>query len=78
MTNHNPQNNSRRMLLAGGLRFLTLGLFGAGVYHSITKRKKLLREGKCISDSICTRCKVFDDCGLPQALSAKQVLTSRE
>jgi len=72
MKGSDKQIHGRRNLLAGGLRLLTLGLFGAGAYCSIKKRNRLLREGKCIGDSICTRCKVFDDCGLPQALSAKQ------
>ena len=72
MANLNKQKYNRRSLFAGSLRFFTLGLFGTAVHHSITKRNRLLREGKCISDGICTRCKVFDDCGHPQALSAKQ------
>jgi len=32
------------------------------------------REGKCINDGVCRGCQVFETCGLPQALSAKQVL----
>jgi len=70
--------HGRRKLLAGGLRLLTLGLFGAGAYYSVRKRNRLMREGKCIGDGICTRCRAFDDCGLPQALSAKQFFRKAE
>lgn len=78
MKKTNKQIHGRRNLLAGSLRLLTLGLFGAGAYYSIKKRNRLMREGKCISDGICTRCRAFDDCGLPQALSAKQFFKKTE
>ena len=68
------QAQSRRQLLAGVLRYATLGLFGAVGGSVVAKRRRLVREGKCINSGICRGCEVFERCGLPQALSAKQVL----
>ena len=68
----NVQN--RRSLLLGSLRYATLGLVGAASGSVIAKRRRLVREGKCVGRGICSACGVFEGCGLPQALSAKQVL----
>ena len=56
------------------LRYATLGLFAAGTGSVAAKRRRLLREGKCINGGICSGCQVFEKCGLPQALSAKEIL----
>ncbi|MCK5174064.1 MAG: hypothetical protein KAR47_11785 [Planctomycetes bacterium] len=72
----NMQN--RRSLLLGLLRYATLGLVGAAGGGVIAKRRRLVREGKCVGRGICSACGVFDGCGLPQALSAKQVLGKRK
>lgn len=74
MSKHSGQTESRRQLLAGALRYATLGLLAAGAGSLFAKRRRLVREGKCINSGICRGCKAFDDCGLPQALSAKDVL----
>ena len=65
---------SRRGLLAGALRYSALGLLGAVGGWAFAKRGRLIREGKCVNDWICRGCRVYEKCGLPQALSAKQVL----
>ena len=65
---------SRRQLLAGVLRYISLGFVAAGGGALFAKRRRLVREGKCINKGICRGCEVFDKCGLPQALSAKDVL----
>ncbi len=65
---------SRRQLLAAALRYGTLGLLGAAGGAAFARRRRLLREGKCINHGVCRGCEVFEACGLPQALSAKQVL----
>jgi hypothetical protein len=65
---------NRRQLMAAALRYGTLGLLGTTGVSIFTKRRKLLREGICINDGVCRGCEVFRRCGLPQALSAKQVL----
>ncbi len=31
----------------------------------------------CINEGVCSGCSVFDDCGLPQALSARQAKAKR-
>jgi len=74
MSRHLGQVQSRRQLFAGALRYVTLGLFAAGAGSVVAKRRRLLREGKCINGGICCGCEVFEKCGLPQALSAKEIL----
>jgi len=68
------QVQNRRQLLEAVLRYGTLGLLGAAGAAAVTRRRRLVREGKCINDGVCRGCQVFETCGLPQALSAKQVL----
>ncbi len=77
MNKHPRDVQSRRALFASVFRYATLGLLGAAGVWGFTKRRKLVREGKCISRGICRGCEVFEKCGLPQALSAKQVLENR-
>ncbi len=68
------QVQSRRQLLAGVLRYISLGFVAAGGGALFAKRRRLVREGKCINKGICRGCEAFEKCGLPQALSAKDVL----
>ena len=74
MNKHFGQTQSRRQLLAAALRYGTLGLLGAAGGAAFARRRRLVREGKCINRGICRGCEVFEACGLPQALSVKQVL----
>jgi len=71
------QVQNRREMLGRVLRYATLGLLGAAGGSGLAKRRRLVREGKCVSRGICRGCEVFEKCGLPQALSAKQVLENR-
>lgn len=66
------QVQSRRHLLAAVLRYATLGLLGTAGASVISRRRRLVREGKCINDGVCRSCVVLETCGLPQALSAKE------
>jgi hypothetical protein len=74
MNKHLGQAQSRRQLLTGVLRYATLGLLGTAGGSVIAKRRRLVREGKCINRGICGGCAVFEKCGLPRALSTKRVL----
>jgi hypothetical protein len=65
---------SRRELFAGALRYATLGLLTAGSAALYAKRQRLVRQGICISDGICTGCEILDRCDLPAALSAKNLV----
>lgn len=65
---------SRRQLFAAALRYGILGVLGAAGAAAVTRRRRLVREGKCINNGVCRGCQIFETCGLPQALSAKQVL----
>lgn len=74
MRKHSRQVQSRRQLFAGALRYMTLGLLGTVGGSVFARRRRLVREGKCINHGICRGCEVFEKCGLPQALLAKGVL----
>ena len=68
------QKQNRRQLLTGVLRYATLGLLGAAGGSIVAKSRRLVREGKCINSGLCRDCEVFEECGLPQALSLKEGL----
>jgi len=65
---------SRREFLRGGLRnALLAGL--AAVSATLARNPASRLPGQtCINQGICRDCGAFDDCGLPQALSAKQAI----
>jgi hypothetical protein len=65
---------SRRELFAEALRYATLGLLTAGSAALYAKRQRLVRQGICISGGVCAGCEVLDRCGLPSALSAKNLV----
>ena len=62
---------NRRQLLADGVRAGLLGLLGFAGAGAVVKRRRLIKEGKCVNRGLCCDCNVFDDCELPAALSAK-------
>ena len=74
MSEHFRLAETRRQLLAGALRYVSLGLLGAVGGSVFAKRNRLVREGKCINHSLCRGCTIFERCSLPQALSAKGVI----
>ncbi len=78
MSKRPGEMQSRRRLLECTLRYSTLGLLGAVGGWAFAKRGRLIREGKCVNGGICRGCRVYEKCGLPQALSAKQVLPGRK
>jgi hypothetical protein len=65
---------SRRQFLRDGLRLTILGGLAA-IGGKLAGRASARAAGQvCISAGICRGCAVFEDCGLPSALSAKEVL----
>ncbi len=74
MIERSEHNSSRREILAAGFRYGALGLMGAGAGGIFVKRRRLVREGKCIGGGICDGCRVLSRCDLPLALSAKKDL----
>ena len=74
MSQPHPSPPSRRELLARGLRFAAIAALACSAGAAILKRRRLLREGKCISSGICRGCRILKTCPLPQALSIKKAL----
>ena len=75
MNRYSPNSSaSRRQFLRGGLRLAILGGLAA-VGGTLAGRQAGQPAGQvCISAGICRGCAVFEDCGLPRALSAKEAL----
>jgi hypothetical protein len=72
----NESANRREFLRSSARYALLAGL--AAVSAVLVKRGGAgLSNQTCINKGICRGCGVFEECGLPQALSAKQVLQSR-
>ncbi len=69
---------SRRDVFAGALRYMAVGVLAAGGFFVGVKRRRLVRQGKCINGGPgqlgCRGCGALQQCGLPRALSAKKVL----
>ena len=64
---------ARRLFITRVLRNASLAVLGLAGGAAIVKRRRLLREGKCLNQGICRGCEVFDECGLPRALSTRNV-----
>ena len=63
---------NRREFLRGGFRHALLAGVAA-VSATLLKRSGGKLSGQsCINQGICRGCGAFEECGLPQALSAKQ------
>jgi hypothetical protein len=65
---------ARRLFIVDTLRNASLAVLGLAGGAVVMKRRRLLREGKCLSQGICRDCGVFAECGLPRALSVKSVV----
>ena len=65
---------SRRQFLRDGLRYFMLGGLAAVGGRLVARQANRPAGQVCISAGICRGCGAFADCGLPQALSAKEVL----
>jgi len=77
MEKDSGQKQNRRQMITGVLRYSALGLLGAAGGSVVAKRRRLLREGKCVNGGLCLGCEVFNKCGLPQALSLKEGLAGK-
>jgi hypothetical protein len=66
-----PQKvESRREFFRAAARYGVLGLISAAGW--LVARPRRLGGQSCVNRGICSSCGVFAECGLPQALSAKQ------
>ena len=68
---------NRRQLFAKTMRYLTLGVIGAGGGEIAAKRGKLVKENKCVSDGACSGCGILDECVLPRGMSARRVMEGK-
>ena len=62
---------SRREFSRAAARYALLALVSAATWLVARPRGPLGQ--RCVNQGICSSCGVFAACGLPQALSAKQV-----
>ena len=72
MRNNPEKFRTRRRLFVGALRYAALGSLCAAAALLAAKRYRLRRRNVCINNGLCGRCKVFEACRLPLALSAKR------
>ena len=61
---------SRREFFRAAARYGLLALVSAAAF--LAARPRGLAGQRCVNRGICSSCGLFADCGLPQALSAKQ------
>lgn len=76
MSSQNTNENSRRSFLSSTARILSLTGMGFFAVGSFCKHRRFVREGRCIDPqgrTICDACRLYSGCGLPRALSVKQV-----
>ena len=62
---------NRRQLFTSVLRYAALCVLGVVGGSVFAKRRRLVKNGICINREICGSCGIFQECGLPPALSAK-------
>ena len=62
---------NRRQLFTSVLRYAALGVLGAVGSFAFAKKRRLAQRGICINREICESCGIFQECGLPRALSVK-------
>ncbi|MHC4154086.1 MAG: hypothetical protein ACYST6_04045 [Planctomycetota bacterium] len=77
MKEYQSDISSRREMIAASLRYGALAVLAAAGTTAFIKRRRLVREGKCINDGSCGECRILDRCGLPAALSARRSSASK-
>jgi hypothetical protein len=65
----------RREFFRAAARYGVLSLLALG--GVLTARIRRLRGQTCINQGICSGCPAFSECGLPQAISARESKTTR-
>ncbi len=64
------QAGSRREFFRAAARYTVLGLLAVA---SLVVGRRSFREGqRCVNRGLCSGCGLWENCSLPQALSAKQ------
>jgi hypothetical protein len=63
---------SRREFLRDHIRHALLAGIAVVTATLIARRGKALPGQTCVNQGVCSGCTVFGNCGLPQALSARQ------
>jgi hypothetical protein len=67
---------NRREFFRAAARYSLLTLLATGA--AVMGRKSVAAGERCVNRGICSACGVFDRCGLPQALSAKEAGVKRD
>ncbi len=75
MSENPKKEQTRREFFMDVFRYATLGAIGVISGAVFAKRRKLLKDGVCINQGMCSGCGIFEQCNLPPALSEKQFIT---
>ncbi len=70
----------RREFLRHAGRWLVVFTLGGGLTALVSRpgEKAAATGQRCINQGVCRHCPVFDNCGLPQALSARRARENAE
>ena len=58
---------ARRLFITRLLRNVSLAVLGLTGGAAMLKRRRLLREGKCVNRGVCRDCGALEECGLPSS-----------
>jgi Na+-translocating ferredoxin:NAD+ oxidoreductase subunit B len=66
MPENSEETPGRRRMLAEALRYAVLGTLGAIGGAAYAKRHRLIKEGECAGDGLCTGCELVTKCFVKQ------------
>lgn len=77
MEEESQNRYNRREFYTRILRYSALGLLTVMGGSILAKRRKFIREGKCVNFYYCANCDFLSECELPEATAARQNLSDK-
>jgi len=72
------KTENRREIFKSAGRMLAMGVFASASVCAGLKQRRLLRDGKCINQGLCNKCRGFETCGIPRARSVRSALKGKD